>query len=207
MISLTAVFGVAVLLSCADSLVGRWSERLEAGDLQHVIADQELYWPLTQDRMKQRMELWFLPPNRVKVCYSSPDSQAVIANGREVWTIVPGNNQALVRQQDASLTWRDTPLGSFLSLEAHSCSTTWMDGGEAGLSIQCVDRGGQNQFTRIELFVPDGALWPSEARLVDISENVTIYRILSWEEVPHTVSDDSLFRPDLPPEMEVVFVD
>jgi outer membrane lipoprotein-sorting protein len=197
---------VANTVCPADSMVARWTDALEANG-QHVVATQELYWPLTDDRLTRTMEVWFLPPNLVHVTYSAPDSQLIIADGEHIWTVVPDNNQVLVQLQDPTATWRDTPLGKMLSVETFACSSTTVCGEDAGVSLVCTNLQGTSEFTEVKLFVPDGREWPSLARLVDISGNVTSYRILEWETPPSETLDETLFRPAVPEGMEVVHLE
>lgn len=207
---MSGVVALLVLTSTTcpvDSMISIWSERLEAAGIQHVVANQELYWPLTGDRINRIMELWFSPPNQVRVTYSAPDSQLVIADGEHIWTVVPGNNQTLVRPQDPAASWRDTPLGKMLSLESFACSSMTVGGDDAGLSITCDNVHGQSEFTEVKLFVPEGKDWPSNAQLVDISGNITSYHILQWETRPADTLDGTLFRPTIPEGMDIVHLE
>jgi outer membrane lipoprotein-sorting protein len=191
----------------ADSLVAEWAESLETGGIHHVVATQELFWPLTGDRLTRTMELWFSPPNRVRVTYSAPDSQVVIADGEHIWTVVPDNNQTLVQLQDPEASWRETPLGKMLSLESFACSSMTVVDEDAGVTMTCKNVQGQSEFTTISLLLPACGAWPAEAQLVDISGNVTSYHIRLWETGPPTAVDETLFVPTIPDTMEVVHLD
>jgi outer membrane lipoprotein-sorting protein len=153
------------------------------------------------------MELWFSPPNRVRVTYSAPDSQLIVADGEHVWTVVPGNNQTLVQPQDPAASWRDTPLGKILSLESFACSSLTVGGEDPGLCIICDNVLGKSEFTEVRLFVPESGEWPSSAQLVDISGNITSYHIIQWETRPTDILDDSLFCPAIPEGMDVVHLE
>ncbi len=208
MISFSGLLISMVLFCSTDSLVQEWGSRLEQGGLHHVVARQVLYWPLTGDRLERKMELWFAPPNRLRVQYSPPDSQIIVTDGENVSNLVPENNQVLVQRQDPSATWRDTPLGRIFALDAYPCSIDTIVHEELpGISITCVDTTGATQFVRINLLLSEDHEWPSLAKLEDISGNITTYHILLWEERSLSIPDDSLFCLSIPKGMELVKID
>jgi|GEM_PF-2809600 len=206
MIFILALGGSAGLAQIYDT----WAIALDTSALQHVVSDQTLYWPLADQRTERTMELWFAPPNRFRVVYSKPDSQIVIADGSRIWTIVPQNEQVLFQDQDPTLSWRDTPLGELLSTDAKHCSCDSSlidDSGGGELIIACSDFGTESPWVSIKLHVVEGEVWPSRAVLTDISENVTIYAIRSWEELPEETMNDSLFTCQIPSGYDVVSVE
>jgi len=188
--------------------VREWGSGLEQGGLHHVVAMQGLYWPLTGDRLERKMELWFAPPNKLRVQYSPPDSQVIVADSEKIMNLVPENNQVLVQRQDPSATWRDTPLGRIFSLDAYPCSIdSTIQEKVPRISITCVDTTGATQFVRINLVLLENHEWPSVAVLEDISGNVTTYDILLWEDRSLSVPDDSLFCLSIPEGIEIVRID
>jgi len=197
---------VAAAIAC-DSLTVRWERLMEEPRVNHILATQELLWPLTGDTTERGVELWFVPPNRFRVCYGLPDSQVVVADGSHVRTYVPENGQVLVQVQEPGLSWRDSPLGDFLRVDPATMVADTMLKGTRGHLRTWIDHAGGSQYARIDVFVPEGAQWPSQARLMDISGNVTTYSLLQWNRTAVPRDVDRLFVLEVSADVEVVPID
>jgi len=194
-------------LIAGDSLTASWERLMEQPRVNHILATQELVWPLTGDATDRVLELWFVPPHRFRACYGPPDSHVVIADGAHIRTYVPENGQVLVQVQDPGLSWRDSPLGDFLRVDQATAGVDTVLGGTPGHLRRWVDHTGGSQYAHIDVFVPAGAQWPSRARLVDICGNVTTYSLLRWERTPIPHDVDLLFVLEVPAGVEVVPID
>ncbi|MCU0612795.1 MAG: outer membrane lipoprotein carrier protein LolA [Candidatus Eisenbacteria bacterium] len=199
----------AVVAGCmvADSLAARWEERIEEPCVNHILARQEIVWPLTGDTTRRLLEIWFVPPSRFRACYGAPDSQVVVADGAWIRTYVPDNHQVLVQRQAPDLTWRDSPLGDFLKVDPATTDVDTVREGRRGRLRTWVDTTGAAPYPAIEVFVPEGEGWPSAARLVDVSGNATTYTVLRWERTRISDGADRLFALDLPPGVDAVSID
>ncbi len=198
---------VAAAVSMADSLVARWERLMREPRLHHLVATQELRWPLTGEVLSRSLEVWFLPPNRFRATYGEPDSQIVVATGTQVRTYAPENRQILVRNQDPTLDWRDSPLGHLLNLRPVALQADTVIADQEGLWLVWIDEERTSEYARVEVFVPRGQVLPGWARLQDIAGNLTTYSVASWvrEEIPRGV--DRLFTLPAPPGVEVVVLD
>lgn len=200
-----ALLCLSVLL--ADSLQARWEALIEAPCLNHVVARQELLWPLTGDSIARTVEFWFVPPNRFRACYGQPDSQEVVADGATIRTYVPENRQVLVQTQDVAMSWRDSPLGEFLRLEPASTRADTVMGGQRGKMRTWLDETGARQYVRVEAFVPEGETWPLWVRLEDIGGNTTTYTVREWERAPIPPRVADLFTLTVPAGVDAILVD
>lgn len=194
-------------MAAGDSLGTLWERSIEEPRLNHVVATQEIVWPLTGESISRGLELWFVPPNRFKACYGEPDSQLVVADGTRLWTYAPQNRQVLVQEQGSDLTWRDSPLGQILKVEPATVRTDTMMDERRGRLLTWIDEDGTSQFPRIEVFVPAGQQWPQRALLVDLGGNLTIYSLHRWDRIPTPVDVAGLFVLDVPRGVEIVPVD
>lgn len=150
--------------------------------------------------------LFFQAPGRMRWEYDGPDSQLVVADGKQLWFYRPDRRQAVVQPMDAAFT-RQTPLLFLFGRGDFAAEFSWDESeltpdAEGVVSVALRPRVESQDLSRLTVEVAAAECRLSATRVEDAFGNVT--RLAFSGELTNTGLDAALFRFSPPRGTDIV---